>query len=335
MTSRSIWKRLPLIFALALMLLAAADPFDEPVILGEGSHRYAWIEDWGVLPEGEHLGNTHGCVLVDARARVYANTDTENAVVVYGPDGARVASWGKELAGGLHGMALVEEDGTEFLYMTHLGRHAALKATLEGEVLWSVGWPEASGKYENEGQYNPTSIAVRPDGGFYVADGYGKSWIHQYDAERNWVRCFGGPGSEPGQLKTPHGIWLDTRGDEPVLLVADRENNRLQTFDLDGGFLAVVAEDLRRPCHVHQLGDELVVPELAGGVVLLDGENRFITRLGENTDPKKRANNGVAAADWTVGEFTAPHCATFDTQGNVYVLDWNFLGRVTKLERQK
>ena len=332
MPSRPTARRAIVPAGLALLALAAARPFqDEPVVLGEGACSFEWVRGWGGALAGGGLGNTHGCVLVDRRGRVLVNTDTAEAVVVFSAEGEKLASWGEQLAGGLHGMALVEQGGEEFLYLAHAGRHQVLKATLDGEILWTVGWPEESKLYAAQDEYKPTSVAVRPDGGFYVADGYGKSWIHQYDAERHYLRSFGGPGSEPGQLSTPHGLLLDVRGEQPVLLVADRENGRLQSFDLDGMFLAIVATDLKRPCHVHQRGKQLVVPELAGGVVLLDEGNRLIARLGENPDPARRANNGVTVEHWTDGQFLSPHCATFGPAGEVYVLDWNASGRVTKL----
>jgi glucose/arabinose dehydrogenase len=232
-------------------------------------------------------------------------------------------------------MALAEEAGRQVLYAAHTGRGEVLALTLDGEVLWRVGWPETSGLYAGAGEYRPTSVAVAPDGGFFVADGYGKSWIHRYDAGRSWVRAFGGPGSEPGKLATPHGIWVDTRGERPLLLVADRENRRIQRFDLEGEFVDVLATDLERPCHMHPWGDDLAVPELAGGVAILDAQGSLVTRLGANPDPALRAQNGVGRERWAAGELLSPHCATFDASGNLYVLDWNAHGRVSKLVRAR
>ena len=40
---------------------------------------------------------------------------------------------------------------------------------------------------------------------------------------------------------------LDNRGPEPVLLVADRHNNRLQTLSLDGKGLGVLGESGKQP----------------------------------------------------------------------------------------
>jgi hypothetical protein len=200
-------------------------------------------------------------------------------------------------------------------------------------VLTTIPYPKASGIYAKEAEFNPTAVAVAPNGELFVADGYGKSWVHQFDRDGNWVRAFGGPGSEPGKLNCPHGLWLDRRGKEPVLLVADRENHRLQRFDLQGRFLSVVAVELRRPCGMHEAGGELVIADLAGRVTLLDRDDRLLAHLGDNPDPKLRAQNGVPRERWRDGEFISPHSARVAQDGDLYVMDWLALGRVTRLRR--
>ncbi len=325
----------PLLLALGTLALAAQEP--APIRFRAGAHTYEWVRGWGALPDGKVLGNTHGCIVVDRADRVYLATDSADAVVVFDRDGRVLDTWGAELAGGLHGLALFEEEGEQRLLLAHIGRHQVLAATLAGEILWTLDYPRESGLYERPEQYLPTSVAPLPGGGFLVADGYGASWIHRYDAERRYVSSFGGPGSELGQLRTPHGIWVDTRGAEPVLLVADRENNRLQVFDLAGKALREVRDAerdlLRRPCHVHPFADELVVADLAGRVTILDSALGLVAHLGDNPDPGKRARNDVLPAEWRDGEFISPHCANFDSRGNLYVTDWVSTGRITKLAR--
>ncbi len=303
--------------------------------LGSGAHRYRWIPAWATLPSGMSLGNTHGCVIVDSRGRVYVNTDTEHAVVVFDADGNFLTSWGQELAGGLHGMCLFREGGEELLYLAHTARHQVLKSTLDGRILAEIGYPRQSGIYASEESYRPTSVAAAPDGGFFVADGYGASWIHRYDSRAEYVASFGGPGNERGKLQTPHGLLLERESEPARLLVADRENHRLQTFDLAGAYVAGVEGILRRPCHMHRRGEDLVVADLEGRVTILDGANQLLVHLGDNPDPALRAQNGVPEEAWRDGEFIAPHCASWDAQGNLYVVDWVSAGRITKLERLK
>ena len=328
---------LRLLFPVLLALGALSLREQEPIRFRAGAHSYEWVRGWGTLPGGKTLGNTHGCIVVDRQDRVHLCTDTADAVVVFDAEGKVLKTWGKELAGGLHGMALVDEAGEQRLLLAHIGRHQVLGATLDGEILWTLDYPEESGIYQKPEQYLPTSVAPLPGGGFLVADGYGQSWIHRYDGERKYVKSFGGPGTELGKLRTPHGIWVDVRGKEPVLLVADRENNRVQVFDLDGKPLREVKDVehdlLRRPCHMHPFGSELVVADLAGRITLLDQALNLVAHLGDNPDPAKRARNDVLPPEWRDGEFISPHCANWDSKGNLYVTDWVSTGRITKLRR--
>lgn len=298
-----------------------------------GTMYYEWERDW---PRGldRDLGNTHGCMVVDAAGNVLVNTDTEAAVMVFAPWGGLVRSWGKEFGGGLHGMCLREEDGEQVLYLAHTRRHEVVKTRLDGTVLCTLGWPQASGIYESEEQFVPTAVAVGPDGRIFVADGYGRSWVHLYGPDRSYRKSFGGPGSEPGKMQTPHGLWLDTRGKQPLLLVCDRENHRLQWFDMDGTFVRLMDRDLRRPCNVWPLGDgRLVVADLGGRITILDDQDRLVVHLGDNPDEALRASNGVPREKWRDGLFLAPHSVCVDGGGDIYVMDWNAAGRVTKLRR--
>jgi hypothetical protein len=304
-----------------------------PIVLGAGRHRYEWVPGWGPLPSGMDYGNTHGGIVLDASQRVYVNTDTAQAVLMFDTDGRFLGSWGKEFAGGLHGMTVVRHCDEEILYFTHTARHEAVKATLDGQVLMTFPFPDKSGVYKAMSEYLPTSVAVAPNGSVYVGDGYGKSWVHQYAADGSYVRSWGGYGTGPGMFRNPHGVWIDTRRPTPVLLVADRENGRVQIFDLDGKLLDMVTGVFRRPCGAFQQGDDLVVPDLGGRVTILDKDNKLVTHLGDNPDPALRANNKVDRPQWQDGYFLAPHSARWDEDGNLYVMDWNFRGRVTKLRR--
>jgi len=303
------------------------------IIVGVDGHRYESVPGWCRRADEKPLGNTHGAIVIDRSGRVYFNTDTTRSIMVYSPEGRFIRSFGDDYAG-IHGMVLREEDGAEFIYAAHLAGKQIVKFRLDGTVLWTLPVPKESGKYDDDPDtYNPTAVAVAPDGGLYVADGYGRNWIHQFTAERAYVRSFGGPGDEPGKFRTCHGLVLDSRGATPTLLVCDRENRRLQRFGLDGTFIEVVATDLRRPCSLSIRGDLTAVAELEGRVTVLGPDFKPVARLGDNPARNQWAKNGVKPEDWKDGVFTAPHACCFDDKGNLYVMDWNASGRISKLRR--
>ena len=318
----------------------------DPVVLGEGEHRYEAQHDWGQLPARIALGNTHG-VCEDAARNIYvkhtvhATSESGDAIVAFDRDGKFVRSWGPEYRGGAHGLHYSNEADGEFLYLCDTVRGTVDKTTLAGEKVWSRGCPTESGLYGNPQEYKPTNVAVVPRtvgpalqsraGEVFVADGYGKNWIHLYSAAGDYLRSFGGPGAERGQVSCPHGLMIDARTpDEPTLVVADRSNHRLQIFDLDGRHLRFVTENLRMPCHFDARGDVLLVPDLLARVTLLDAKNELICHLGDDNDHRLR---GQPRSAFIPGKFIAPHSAIFDRDGNIFVVEWVEVGRITKLRR--
>jgi hypothetical protein len=326
---------------LAPSILRADDkPEIAPVIIGEGTHKYEVFHDWGKLPEHLRWGDTHGIVF-DQQGLAYITHQSGagepmDAVVVFDPAGKYVRSFGKEFHGGGHGLDIRKEGSEEFLYLCDIKGRRVAKVSLKGEIVWTRDWPKESGVYQSAEQYRPTNVAFAPDGRFYVGDGYGSSYIHQYDKDAHWVRTWGGAGSEPGKLRCPHGLALDDRpGRTPSLVVADRANSRLQYFTLDGKHLEFVT-GLPHPCHFSVRGDELLIPDLHSRVTLLDGKNQVITHLGYDPDWTARVQKeGLRGKpdQWQPGRFVHPHQARFDAEGNIFVVEWVPIGRVTKLRR--
>lgn len=302
-------------------------------MLGAGTHTYEVVEGWGTLPAGIATGYTHG-VATDAEDRVYVHNQSDDAVIVFDRDGNYLRSWGAGFKDGAHGMRLYREDAGEFLYFADYAKHRAVKTTLDGEVVWEIGAPKEPGVYATDDAFRPTEVAVAPNGDVYVTDGYGASYIHRYDASARWIQTWGGTGSEPGQLKCPHGIVVDTRGGEPILLVADRGNSRLQTFTLDGRHIGFVTDDLRQPCGFFLAGSDVVVPDLHSRVSIFDRDNRLITHLGDYPQGWEVAGwPNVAPSELQTGRFSSPHAACVDSRGDLYVVEWISTGRITKLRR--
>jgi DNA-binding beta-propeller fold protein YncE len=304
----------------------------KPVTVGSGAQTYRTVPAWGDVPDKLLIGPTHGGVVVDKAGLIYVSSDSTKGMFVFQPDGKLVRTIAADFYG-IHGLCIREENGEEFLYAAHLKGQQALKLKLDGTPVLTIPFPqEAAAQYPNGVKdYKPTAIAVAPDGSIFVADGYGKSLIHKFDAAGKYVKTFGVKGTADGELNTPHGLAIDTRSGTPLLLVCDRANRRLQHFDLDGNFVGVITKELRLPCAVSIRGEFVAIAELGGRVAIIDKTNAVVATLGENTDPKQSGKFDVAAEAWQQGVFTAPHGLSYDAQGNLYVQDWNKTGRVTKL----
>ncbi len=325
--------------ALGPLFLRATDKAGtkNPVI-GTGAYRYECFHGWGELPSHLRWQTTHG-VTVDEEGLVYIKHQGHgdapmDTVVVFDPAGKYVRSFGKEYYPGGHGIDLRKEGGEPFPYLSDIHHRQVVKTTLKGEVVWKRSYPKEPGVYKDVSQYRPTNVAFAPDGGFYVGDGYGSHYIHQYDKDARWVRTWGGLGTAPGKMNTPHGLWLDDRaGREPSLVVADRANARLQYFSLDGKHLGFV-KDVLFPAHFDIRGEVLLVPDLHARVSLFDRNNRPIVHLGD--DPEwirevKKLQVRNQPERWPAGKFVHPHDACFDRDGNIFVVEWVQTGRVTFL----
>jgi hypothetical protein len=271
---------------------------------------------------------------------------------VFDAKGKFIRAFGQQFQGGGHGLEVRTEGREQFLWVTgyQMLKNFA-KLTLKGEVVWEKRAPMESGVYPKDEDtkpakrwgrdaFMPTNYAFPPDGGFYVADGYGSYRIHRYDKNGKWLSMFGEPGTGPGQFNTPHGVWIDTRpGRAPSVVVADRANKRLQWFTLDGKHLKTL-DGFILPANVDTRGDVMLVPDLSARVTLLDKDDNVITHLGE--DPawreqvlkdKMAMRRDEKGESWVSGKFLHPHDACFDAAGNIFVAEWVQTGRITKLRK--
>jgi hypothetical protein len=346
--------------ALATPALLTASTTDaaKPVV-GVGAHQYEVDHDWAKLPEKFTWQTTHN-VAVGGDGTVYVihegrlEQPLHPAIFAFDPSGKFIRAFGAQFQGGGHGLETRKEGNDEFLYVTaYQSKRSFAKLTPTGEVVWHKFAPmEASGYAAGEqfqprdpnnnqwgrDRFHPTNFAFLPDGGFLLADGYGSFRIHRYDADGKWLSSFGTPSDDKkadGAFNTPHGLWIDDRGDEPLVVVTDRANARLQWFTLAGehrrtqdGFLLPANADVQ--------GELLLIPDLVGRVTLLDKDNKVITHLGDDSERMKAdAPKGIRGDEskWLPGKFVHPHDACFDADGNIYVAEWVARGRVSKLTK--
>ncbi len=279
-------------------------------------------------PDGKALGPVHGGVAVDRAGNVYVSTDTSRGIVVFGSDGKFQRNFGP---GQIHGLYIVREKDGEFLYCARPGDHEVLKLKTDGTEMWKMGYPEESGIYKNAGEYNPTNMVALQDGTIFVADGYGKNYIHKYDKNRKYIKSFGGPGGVPaedGKFNRCHGLTVDSRGPKPLLMVCNRESGKVEQWDTDGNLVQVLQRNLRMPACVNVYGDLVAIGELQGRVTILGKDNSIVATVGDNPKENQRANFGLNPSDWTEGISNSPHGISFDRSGNLIVSEWSQFGRL-------
>lgn len=338
---------------LAAPTVLTAKKSDSPHILGSGEYRYEVIHNWAQLPDKFSWQTTHD-VAVDRDHNVYvihegrADQPDHPSIFVFDADGKYIRSLGSQFQGGGHGLEVRDEGGTQFLYVTAYQQIKMFsKMDLEGEILWQKYAPMDSGLYAKgeaahperqwgRDRFMPTNFAFLEDGGFFLADGYGSWTIHRYDKHANWVSHFGRPGKGDGEFNTPHGIWMDRRGDQPKVVVADRANARLQWFSVDGEHLETL-DGMLFPANIDVMGEIMLVSDLHARLTLLDKDNKVIAQLGDDEDWRKSVLDGSNMRGqpdrWQDGRFVHPHDACFAHDGSIFVAEWVTTGRISKLKK--
>src|SRR5262245_21572633 len=219
--------------ALGIGLLAAASPVA----------RYEEVKDWPSLPAGVRFGevagvavDTNGHMLVFHRPGrgfdVKATSKlTGPAVLEFDSNTGRLLSfWGANQFLVPHGITV---DGQNNIFLTDVALQQVFKFTHDGKLIFAIGESRV-GAWDATHFNEPTDIAIRPDGTFYVSDGYVNSRVALFDRDGKWLQEGGKEGVGPGEFRNPHGLTLAPRGAD--ILVADRENSRLQLFDRTGKF---------------------------------------------------------------------------------------------------
>ncbi|MBA3684308.1 MAG: hypothetical protein H0W72_03605 [Planctomycetes bacterium] len=303
---------------------------------------YRFAHDHFQLPSGFPLGDCHG-LAVDRRDHVFVlqqnGDDQHPALLEFDPQGRFVRGWGNRFARGAHGLGYDRRGDQEFLYVVDYELATVVKCTLDGKELLELKKP-VHAAYPNGANYKPTDVAIAPNGDIYVTDGYGQSLIHRYTAAGEHVQTIGWKGNGPGQFDCPHGICIDNRGAEPVLLVADRANVRVQVLSLSGAHKqTIISRGLRYPCTVRVHGDVTIIPDLFGAVLVWDKDYNHVATLGAHPDmrpgqwPSHVAGYpNVPREDRIDGRFISPHGIARDSKGNIFVGEWlRDGGRLTRL----
>ena len=266
-----------MIAAALTLALQAQDRGERPVAKPALPNPYRLDPDWPTLPASMKGPNGHkwgevirvhvapnGNIWVFHRcfndkpagdATCVNRGDANPPVLEFSPAGRLLKSLGVGLFAHPHGFT-VDQDGNIWTTDTNdaetiLGMPAkdrtggalgqtVLKISPDGKVLMTIGAPGVRGTGPNTFD-RPTGVSIAANGDIFVADGHSgnksnSARIVKFSPDGRFIKSWGRLGPEPGNFREPHDLFVG--GSKGYVYVADRQNNRIQVFDQDGGFIA-------------------------------------------------------------------------------------------------
>jgi DNA-binding beta-propeller fold protein YncE len=224
MSSKISWSRLPILAALFSAALVFPCPAQEAI----PKLNYEAVPDFFQLPAGEHFVEVAG-VAVNSKGHIYVFHRGRHPLMEFDANGKFLRSIADDLFVTAHTVRVDAEDN---IWTTDVGAHVVLKLSPDGRVLLSLGRMRMPG--DDVGHFNqPTDVAFDQEGNIFVADGEGNSRVLKFNKFGNVLLGWGMKGSGPWQFDLPHSIAID----DNLVYVGDRENARIQIFDLNGRYV--------------------------------------------------------------------------------------------------
>lgn len=122
----------------------------------------------------------------------------------------------------------IATDSRGRIYVSDSNHNRVTAFAADGTVLWNAGQKVSGLMKQSDNPFVlPRGLTVLQDGSILVADPIGQDLV-KLDENGKIVATLGTRGSDPGQLNFPNDV--AARGD--LVLVADRENNRVQVVRL-------------------------------------------------------------------------------------------------------
>ena len=317
---------------------------------------------WGQLPEGRKWGSTasvsaatDGTIWVVDRcgnsgaggATCGGASANVNPIFQFDASGKMLKTFGAGMFVSPHKLS-VDKEGN--VWLADNGGHQVFKLNQDGKILLTLGKKGIAGAGLDEFDA-PTDVAIAPNGDIFVGDGHtgggtatGNARIMKFDKSGKFIKTWGKKGMGPGEFDVIHTLAFDSRG---RLFVGDRQNNRIQIFDLNGKFLAQWFQ-FDRPSGMYIDKNDLIY--------VADSESRDgRTNTGQFALPQTGyaynlgAERGIrigSAQDGSVKYLIPDPCpypyaggssmaegVTSDFEGNVYGAD--FLGDVRKFVKKR
>jgi hypothetical protein len=228
--------------------------------------RFNSVPNFLKLPADLYLGEAAG-VAVNSKGHIFVFSRGSTTGPAYGAAAAQLLEFApdgkfiREIGHHLYAWSFahtVKVDRDDNIWVTDKGSDMVIKFNPEGRVVMVFGRKQEASDEGTEalkhvkpplppvdGMFRQvTDVAWDAAGNTFISDGYVNSRIAKADKDGNWLKSWGEPGSEPGQLNVPHSIAVDAQGN---VYVADRGNRRIQVFDGDGKFVRQFTIDVPVP----------------------------------------------------------------------------------------
>jgi len=266
-------------------------------------------------------------------------------VLEFAPNGKFLQAWGGPGAGyewfkTEHGI-FVDADDNVWLSGSAKEDNQILKFTKAGKFLLQIGHAgRNTGSNDRENLGGPAGLFVYgKTNELFVADGYFNRRVIVFDAttgayKRHWGAYGNRPdddyrfppraelvqGPPPQQFNNPvHSVVVSSDG---LVYVADRTNNRLQVFKVDGTFVKeqfIARGTLQAEGAVHHLAFS---PDAAQRLLyVVDGSNKKVRVLDRGSLAELASIGGHAGHN--AREFFHIHSAAVDSKGNLYLGEVN------------
>lgn len=300
-----VWFFLALQFLRAAGVLDAPDPaqMEHAAVLS-----YKAVPHGVTLPDNVPLGRPSG-VTFDSHGHLLVFTRGDQPLLeIDAAKGTLIKAFGEGRYVRSHGLR-VDPQGN--IWTTDVAGHTVTKMSANGDVLLTLGvkgqagnWDEAAGaRLFNE----PNDIGFAPNGDVIVVQGHGKGEPRalRFDKTGKFITSWGGLGSGPGQFDQSHSVVVDARS---RVYIADRQNHRVQIFDLDGKYIAEW-KFAGLPCglFIGGNGQMYLASGFSGQILTLDANGKPTGMFGQ-------PGRGL-------GEFGEAHYMTVAPSGDIYVAD--------------